>query len=73
MLVNGTEGMVHPSRARGGSPTAGMIIPVAHDNALSRELIRELLNILSKCGLSDVKLLRRSSDVQRPGYFDDVP
>jgi hypothetical protein len=54
-------------------PTTGMIIPVAHDNALSRELIRELLNVLSKCGLGDVKPFRRSSDVQRLGYFDEVP
>ena len=49
-------------------PTTGMIILVTRDNALSRELIRELLNILSKCRLGDVKPLRRSSDVQRPGY-----
>jgi hypothetical protein len=50
-----------------------MIILVAHDNALSRELIRELLNVLSECRLGEVKPLRRSSDVQRLGYFDEVP
>jgi hypothetical protein len=33
----------------------------------------ELLNVLTKCRLSDVKTLRCSSDVQRPGYFDEVP
>jgi hypothetical protein len=27
-----------------------------------------LLNVLGKCGLGDVKPLRLSSDVQRPGY-----
>jgi hypothetical protein len=54
-------------------PTTGMIILVAHDNALGRELIRELLHVLSKCGLGDVKPLRRSSGVQRPSYFDEVP
>jgi hypothetical protein len=32
-----------------------------------------LLNVLDKCGLGDVKPLRLSSDVQRPGYFDEVP
>jgi hypothetical protein len=37
------------------------------------QLALELLNVLSKCGLGDVKPLRRSSDVQTPGHFDEVP
>jgi hypothetical protein len=37
------------------------------------QLALELLNVLSKCRLGDVKTLRCSSDVQRPGYFDEVP
>jgi hypothetical protein len=37
------------------------------------QLALELLNVLSKCRLSDVKPLRHSSDVQRPDYFDEVP
>lgn len=37
------------------------------------QLALELLNVLSECRLADVKPLRCSSDVQRPGYFDEVP
>ena len=37
------------------------------------QLALELLNVLSECRLGEVKPLRRSSDVQRLGYFDEVP
>jgi hypothetical protein len=37
------------------------------------QLALELLNVLSECRLGDVKTLRCPSDVQRPGYFDEVP
>jgi hypothetical protein len=37
------------------------------------QLAFELLNVLSECRLGDVKPLRPSSDVQRLGYFDEVP
>jgi hypothetical protein len=37
------------------------------------QLALQLLNVLSKGRLGDVKTLRCSSDVQRPGYFDEVP
>jgi hypothetical protein len=37
------------------------------------QLSLELLNVLSECRLGDVQPLRCSSDVQRPGYFDEVP
>jgi hypothetical protein len=37
------------------------------------QLALELLNVLRKCRLGDVKKLRCSSDVQRSGYFDEVP
>jgi hypothetical protein len=37
------------------------------------QLAFELLNVLSECRLGEVKPLRRSSDVQRLGYFDEVP
>jgi hypothetical protein len=37
------------------------------------QLALELLNVLSKCRLGDVKTLCCSSDVQGPGYFDEVP
>jgi hypothetical protein len=37
------------------------------------QLSLQLLNVLSKRRLGDVKPLGRSSDVQRPGYLDEVP
>jgi hypothetical protein len=37
------------------------------------QLAFELVNVLSQCRLGDVQPLRCSSDMQGPGYFDEVP